>query len=60
MMGRSRATKPTLVQNKYIQAAGLDPKDWLVRIDAPNSLALVHKSTGTSRVIEKGPTGGRR
>lgn len=59
-MGRSRATKPTLVQRKFIQDAGLDSKDWLVRIDAPNSLALVHRSTGASRVIEKEPTGGRR
>lgn len=59
-MGRSRATKPTLVQRKFIQDAGLDSKDWLVRIDAPNNLALVHRSTGASRVIEKEPTGGRR
>lgn len=60
MMGRSRATNPTLVQRKFIQDSGLNPRDWLVRIDAPNSLALVHKSTGTSRVIEKEPTGGSR
>lgn len=59
-MGRSRATNPTLVQRKFIQDSGLNPRDWLVRIDAPNSLALVHKSTGTSRVIEKEPTGGSR
>ena len=52
-MGRSRATRPTLQQKKWIQAAGLNHKDWLVRTDAPNSLALVHRSTGTSRIIEK-------
>lgn len=59
-MGKSRAAKPTLAQKKHIKYAGLEPRDWLVRIDAPNTLALVHKSTGTSRVIEKGPTGGLR
>ncbi len=52
-MGKSRATKPTLRQKKYMSAAGLNPRDWLTLRDLPNSLILVHKSTGTTRVIEK-------
>ena len=52
-MGKSRTTKPTLQQKKYISGAGLNPRDWLVLFDMQNSLALVHRTTGTSRVIEK-------
>lgn len=52
-MGKSRAAKPTLQQKKYMSDAGLNPRDWLVRGEYPNSLILVHKSTGTTRVVEK-------
>jgi hypothetical protein len=53
-MGKSKAMKPTRAQKIWIEKAGLEPRDWLVRIDAPHSLALVHRSSGASRVIEKG------
>ena len=52
-MGRSRATRPTLQQKKWIHAAGLDPRDWLALLDQWGSLKLVHRSTGQSRIIEK-------
>lgn len=52
-MGRSRATKPTLDQKKYITAAGLNAKDWLVLSEMGEEMRLVHKSTGRSRIIIK-------
>lgn len=59
-MGKSKAQKPTREQKKLISAAGLQPEDWLVITDTPKCLHLVHRGTGTSRHIEKEPTGGRR
>lgn len=59
-MGRSRATKPTRNQKVHIAAAGLRPADYLVLMDAPNTLALVHRRGGETRVIEKVPSGGNR
>lgn len=59
-MGKSKARKPTREQKNFISAAGLQPDDWLVITDIPNCLHLVHRGTGTSRHIEKEPTGGRR
>lgn len=60
-MGRSRAKRPTLAQKRRIRDAGLEPKDWLVLADAVGiGMRLVHRTTGTSRVIENEPTGGNR
>lgn len=59
-MGRSRATKPTRDQKVQIAAAGLRPADYLVLIDTPNALTLVHHGTGTPRTIKKVPSGGNR
>lgn len=59
-VGRSREKKPTLAQKKYIKAAGLEPKDWLVRVDAWDGMVLVHRSTRTTRLIKKEPTGSTR
>ena len=52
-MGKSRASKPTLDQKKLISRDGLDPRDWLILRDLPNSLVLVHRSSGESRVVVK-------
>lgn len=52
-MGRSKATKPTLDQKKMIAGEGLNPKDWLVLRDLPNSMILVHRSSGESRIVVK-------
>ena len=52
-MGRSKATKPTLDQKKMIAGEGLNPKDWLVLRDMPNSMILVHRTSGESHVVEK-------
>lgn len=57
-MGRSRARKPTLAQKKHIKAAGLEPRDWLVLTDTWDGMVLVHKSTGTTRLIRKEPASG--
>lgn len=59
-MGKSKARKPTREQKNFISAAGLQPEDWLVITDIPKCLHLVHRGTGTSRHIDKEPTGGRR
>lgn len=59
-MGKSKARKPTREQKNFISAAGLQPEDWLVITDIPKCLHLVHRGTGTSRHIEKEPTGSRR
>lgn len=59
-MGKSKSRKPTREQKKLISAAGLRPEDWLVITDIPKCLHLVHRGTGTSRHIDKEPTGGRR
>ena len=52
-MGKSKAVKPTLAQKKYISAAGLNARDWLVLDEAAEEMRLVHKGTGKSRIIMK-------
>ena len=52
-MGRSKAKKPTLDQKKLIAEKKLDPRDWLVLRDMPNSMVLVHRTSGESRTVIK-------
>lgn len=52
-VGKSKAVKPTLAQKKYISAAGLNARDWLVLDEAAKEMKLVHKGTGKSRIIMK-------
>ncbi len=59
-MGKSKAAKPTRDQKQLIHAAGYNPRDWLVIWESPVRLMMVHKGTGTSRVIKKDPNGGHR
>ncbi len=59
-MGKSKAAKPTRDQKQLIAAAGLDARNWLVILDSEVCLHLVHKGTGTSRVIKKDQGGGNR
>ncbi|MFK4167672.1 DUF6906 family protein [Paenibacillus lautus] len=42
---------PTLKQKKFIKAAGLEPRDWLVTKVEPWFLHLVHRREGTLKII---------
>lgn len=46
-----RGKKPTLRQKKTIAAIGLNPDNWLVAKAPPGELHLVHRYTGTKRII---------
>lgn len=54
-MGKSKAVKPTLVQKKYISAAGLVVKNWLVLGETDTSLQIVSRASGQCRNIKKLP-----
>lgn len=43
--------RPTRNQKKAVFAAGLNPNNWLVFKKKDNELHLVHKETGTIRVV---------
>ena len=42
---------PTRRQKAAIKQAGLDPTNWLVRKNPDGELFLVHRNTGTKRMI---------
>ena len=46
-----RGKKPTLRQKKLIKSVGLNPENWLVAKSPPGELHLIHRHTGTKRVI---------
>ena len=48
-----RGTNPTVRQKKMISTMGLDYRNWLVQKDTSAQLQIVHRHTGTVRVIEK-------
>lgn len=56
-MGKSKAVKPTLVQKKYISAAGLVVKNWLVLGETDTSLQIVSRASGQCRNVKKLPSG---
>lgn len=43
--------RPTLKQKIVIRERGLNPKNWLVTKNANGELHLVHRETGTQRII---------
>ena len=43
--------RPTLRQKKLIQAVGWNPQNWLVSKHTPKEMHLVHRNTGTRKVI---------
>ena len=45
---------PTVKQRKQIQAARLNPENWLVAKVFPDKLILVHRHAGHSREIKIG------
>ncbi|GIO13564.1 hypothetical protein J19TS2_31190 [Cohnella xylanilytica] len=46
-----RGQRPTLRQKQIIEAARLQPENWLVLKNPPGQLVLQHKHTGKERVI---------
>jgi hypothetical protein len=46
-----RGRKPTVKQKKAIKWAGLEPEQWLISKNLPNELHLIHRETGTPKVI---------
>lgn len=47
--------RPTREQRKFIKSWGLCPENWLVTVDAPDRMELVHRhSDKTKRIIHKG------
>ena len=50
--------KPTVAQKVALQHAGMDWREWLVMINLPNTMIVIHRQTNETRVIdrnEKGP-----
>ena len=46
--------RPTVSQRKFIKSWGLVPENWLVTVDAPDRMELVHRhSDKTRRIIHK-------
>jgi len=43
--------RPTLRQKKLIQKVGSDPQNWLVSKHTSTEMHLVHRYTGTRKVI---------
>lgn len=46
-----RGKKPTMKQKLAMQAVRLNPDNWLVEKAPPGELHLVHRYTGTMRII---------
>lgn len=43
--------RPTLRQKKAIAGMGLNPENWLIAKAPPGELHLIHRLTGTKKVI---------
>jgi len=48
-----QGTSPTLKQKKLIEEAGWNPNNWLVERDLPSEMILIHRNTGTLKVLKK-------
>jgi len=46
-----RGKRPTLRQKKAIAAMSLNPDNWLIAKAPPGELHLIHRFTGTKKVI---------
>jgi len=46
-----KGKNPTLKQKKAIAAVRLNPENWLVAKAPPGELHLIHRHTGTRKVI---------
>ncbi|MDQ0876785.1 hypothetical protein QFZ77_005444 [Paenibacillus sp. V4I3] len=48
-----QGTSPNLKQKKLIEQMGWNTKNWLVERDTSNEIVLIHRATGTMKVINK-------
>lgn len=46
--------RPTRAQKKVIEQHKLNPSNWFVERDTPTEMVIVHRETGTVKVIQKG------
>ena len=46
-----RGKNPTLKQKKIIKSYGWNPDNWLVAKNPPGELHLIHRYTGTKKVL---------
>ena len=46
--------RPTVSQKKLIKEKGLNYENWLVSKNTTTELVIVHRHTGTKKVINKG------
>lgn len=46
--------RPTRDQKKVIEQHKLNPSNWFVERDTPAEMVIVHRETGTVKVIRKG------
>lgn len=45
--------KPTLIQKKLIKDCGLDPKEWMVRLEDNDYLHIASSKTGQFKILDK-------
>ena len=45
--------KPTVAQKVALQQAGMDWREWLVMINLPNTMIVIHRQTNETRVIDR-------
>ena len=45
--------KPTVRQAKILQAHGMNPENWLIERESPETLTAIHRYTDTKREIPK-------
>lgn len=44
---------PTVSQKKALKAAGLNPENWLISKDTPESMLIIHRVSGKARTVRK-------
>lgn len=48
-----QGTNPSLKQKRLIEQTGWKPDNYLVERDTPAEMVLIHRATGTLKVINK-------
>ncbi len=44
---------PTVKQKKQLQVMKVNPDNWLISKDTPETMVIIHRVTGESRTIRK-------
>lgn len=44
---------PTVAQKKALKAAGLNPENWLISKDTPESMLIIHRVSDKARTVRK-------